>query len=236
MLMTPPPSPAKPKLSLLIFDFDGVLVDTQQYVNEIQCRFLNERGLNIGLEEFGKRFSGLRINQIVETLQDEQGIKPYFGPIGLSKEMDNVINKELAHHRLTPFPGTVAALDALNHAEIKKCIASNCSEALLQYFVHQSGLEEYFIDRLYSGETVPQPKPAPDLFLYAAKCQGAEPSQCLVIEDSEVGVKAATAAGMRVVGFVAGSHIAPNHHSALLGLGAEAILNDLRQLPIYIGL
>lgn len=214
-------------IHLLIFDFDGVLVDTQQIVNDLERQYLMQYGVNISLEKFTQRFSGETAYSVVERLKKENGITFPKDTKSLAKEMDAAVLAGLSKANITPMKGVK---DILLNWPFKKCVASNCSSHILTLLLERSGLAPYFQEMVFSATQVERPKPYPDLFLYAAKTLGEEPSHCLVIEDTEVGVKAAVNAGMRVFGFLGGSHITHDDRAKLARAGAELIFTDMKQL------
>lgn len=214
-------------IHLLIFDFDGVLVDTQQLVNDLERQYLMEYGVNIPLENFTQRFSGETAYSVLDRLKKEEGVKFPKNTRHLAKEMDAAVLTGLSNVNIAPMKGVK---DILLHWPLKKCVASNCSSPILKLLLKRSGLAPYFQGVAFSATQVERPKPYPDLFLYAAKTLEEEPSHCLVIEDTEVGVKAAVSAGMRVFGFLGGSHIACDDKAKLLKAGAELVLTDMKQL------
>lgn len=217
---------------LLIFDFDGVLVDTQQIVNRIQYEYIKEQyGLDFSLEHYTERFSGMRVETIVEILQQEKNTTFPQTPKEISQHIDEIVLNQLSHQEITPLPGVV---DFLRKSSLKRCIGSNCTYKLLVAFLKSSHLIDYFDSNIFSACMVMQPKPAPDLFLYAAQKMGENPEDCLVIEDSTAGIQAASKAGIKAIGFLAGSHMLPSNADHLLQAGAEAVFNDMRHLDAYL--
>lgn len=214
-------------IHLLIFDFDGVLVDTQQVVNDLERRYLMQYGINISLESFTQKFSGETAHSVLERLKKEDGVEFPKDTQYLAKEMDAAVLAGLSKANIAPMKGVE---DILHSWPLKKCVASNCSFHILTLLLKTSGLAPYFQGMVFSATQVERPKPHPDLFLYAAKTLEEEPSDCLVIEDTEVGVKAAVNAGMRVFGFLGGSHITHDDKAKLVKAGAELVLTDMKQL------
>jgi phosphoglycolate phosphatase len=182
----------KPKL--IIFDFDGVLADTQDIINEIEWNYLLQHGMYMTLQVFSKRFTGATVLSIVEALKEEKNIELLENPQQFAKEVNEAILVKLVNQKIKPFQGVK---DTLGSLPFKKCVASNCSLRILRTLLSACTLTAYFNGNVFSADMVSRPKPYPDLFLLAARSMGIEPDQCLVIEDSEIGVKAATAAGMK---------------------------------------
>jgi HAD superfamily hydrolase (TIGR01509 family) len=128
-------------------------------------------------------------------------------------------------------PGIEIALAAISSA---RCVASSSKPERLRHSLTLARLLQYFEPNIFSTTQVARGKPAPDLFLFAASQMKALPEKCTVIEDSEAGVRAAIAAGMRVLGFAGGSHCGPRHSAQLLEAGAATVFNDMRNLPALI--
>jgi HAD superfamily hydrolase (TIGR01509 family) len=128
-------------------------------------------------------------------------------------------------------PGTLATYRALG---LPVAVVSNSAFHRLHRSVERAGMLALAGGHVYSAEDVGRPKPAPDGYLHAARALGHEPAHCLVIEDSPTGVRAARAAGMRVLGFLGGSHIGDSHAPQLLAAGADALFDDMAELPALI--
>lgn len=183
------------------------------------------------LEAFTERFSGATAKFIAEQLRKEGDIELPKDNNEIAKEIDATIFETLLKINIHPIKGVK---DVLQNLPLKKCIASNCSLRLLKAFVIASGLSIYFGDKVFSADEVKKPKPYPDLFLYAARRLGQSPSQSLIIEDSEIGVRAAVSGGIKVVGFLGGSHITPSDHIKLIKAGAEQVFTDMKQLSKFL--
>ena len=140
--------------------------------------------------------------------------------------------KEVFAERLKPVAGIREALKRIDTKP--RCLASGTGTDLLYYLLGIAGLYEEFAPHIYSSEMVLRGKPFPDLFLHAAKELGHAPETCLVIEDGVPGVQAGRAAGMRVLGFVGGSHCDQGHGARLMSAGAEFVFSDMRELPRLI--
>lgn len=227
-------NPQQKLYKLLIFDFDGVLVDTQGIINEIQYKYIKEKhGIDIELAHYIERFSGMRVETIIEILQQEKNCIFSESPQQASQHIDEMVLKQLSNQEISPLPGVVPFLQG---SPLKRCVGSNCTFRLLKAFLKSSHLLDFFDDCIFSAEMVDYPKPAPDLFLYAAQRMGQNPEDCLVIEDSIAGVQAAVRAKMHVVGFLGGSDAPYANASRLLQEGAQIVLNDMRDLNAYLGL
>lgn len=215
---------------LLIFDCDGVILDSMRLHNEVESQLYKEQGILIEPAELGRRFSGVPIEEEFRILERETGRTL---PGELEAEMAERKKRAFAE-RLQAMPGIGEVLDVLHG--IPRCIASGTRLDELKYALDLVDMQHRFAPHVYSSELVPRGKPFPDLFLYAAAQVGFEPEQCLVIEDGVAGVQAACAAGMRVFGFTGGSHCDSEHHERLAGAGAELVFADMRQLPGLAGL
>lgn len=181
--------------SLLIFDCDGVLVDSEPLANQVLHEHIRELGVAISLEESTHRFTGLSMGACVGVIEEMLG----------GSVPDNFVSRLRSHtarvfvERLRPVTGIETALAALDGP---LCVASSGSHAKIRLSLQLTGLRRWFPENaIFSAEDVGRGKPAPDLFLHAAEAMGVTPCQCAVVEDSVPGVKAAGAAGMHVFGY-----------------------------------
>jgi HAD superfamily hydrolase (TIGR01509 family) len=207
--------------SAVIFDCDGVLVDSEIIAREVELAVLAEIGLHYDPHEFTVKFMGRSSTAFYELL-DADGRERLGRPI--ADEIQGPIRARYAKavdERLAEVPGALRAVAALRHA---KAVASSSTVRGLGIKLRRTGLWDRFAPHVYSGEHVAHAKPAPDLFLHAAKALGVEPAECLVIEDSVNGVLAGRAAGMRVWGFGGGAHMTDRITAHLTEAGAERIV------------
>lgn len=214
-------------IELLIFDCDGVLIDSEPLVNRVHAETLALCGYAIGEEALLERFCGVSDADMLATIAREWGRSlpaDYRSRVALRL-------KEDYRRALRPIPGIARALSEL---ALPVCVASSSVPAQLRLGLEVTGLLGFFDPHLFSATMVARGKPAPDLFLHAAERMGAAPRHCLVIEDSLAGVMAARAAGMTAFGFCGGSHCRPGHGQRLLARGAALILEDMRALPTTI--
>jgi HAD superfamily hydrolase (TIGR01509 family) len=181
---------------LVIFDCDGVLVDSDRISLRIQAERISALGLEMSYEDCVREFLGLGVEATLEILAERLG-QPL--PEGWKKELDAAV-REAFRRELQPVPGVVEALEEI---ELPTCVASSGSHEKMRLTLGLTGLHDRFAGRIFSGEEVEQGKPAPDLFLHAAARMSTPPERCVVIEDSPFGVTAARAAGMRALGFAA---------------------------------
>jgi len=217
------------KIELLVFDFDGVLVDSEVIANKVLAGVLTEMGYPVTAAESVLRFTGMNGRRIRAEVEGEMG-RP------LPKDFEATMSgraRALFETDLAPISGAAALLQTLDGA---RCIASNSGHAWIQRALHTTGLAPYFDSAaLFSAADVATGKPAPDLFLHAAARMGADTADCVVIEDSPLGVAGGVAAGMTVVGFTGASHIGDGHADRLRDAGAVAIFDDLSRLPELLG-
>src|SRR5882757_1777003 len=187
-----------PETDLVIFDCDGVLVDSEA----LSCRCLSEAlgrvGIEMSTEQALKLFLGRSTAAVLDYCRAAgQPLPATFLP-DLALQV-----RETFQSQLKPIPDVAAVLAELR---LPHCVASSSDLERVRFSLELTGLAAYFGQRLYTSQMVARGKPAPDLFLHAANLMGAEPRRTLVIEDSSSGVLAAKAAGMKVWGFVGGAH------------------------------
>lgn len=209
-------------VDLVIFDCDGVLVDSELVSITVIAELLASEGMPLSVDEVGERFIGQSHDFIMRSLTEEFGPPP-----------DSVRDFEAAvlaafPERLRPVKGMGETLDRIS---VMSCVGSNSDLDRIQLSLGLTGLDSRFADEhLFSAEMVPDPKPSPDLFAHAAKAFDVDPARCLVIEDSVAGVTAAVGAGMQVAGFVGGSHVRPPLSVRLLDAGAQVLVDAAPQI------
>jgi len=213
--------------ALLIFDCDGVLVDTEIISGRFFARALTEAGLPTTLEDCLVRYRGRSNAACMRLIEDALG-RPL--PEGWLADAERQLAAEFAKG-IRPIPGVVAVIEAAQARGIASCVASSGSLEKMRLTLGLSGLAAYFGDRLYSASMVKHGKPAPDIFLHAAREMRAPPEACLIIEDSLPGVMAARAAEMRVLGY-AGDPL--TDANALAEAGAS-VITDMREAIRSLG-
>ncbi len=211
--------PAALPLELVIFDCDGVLVDSERIAARIEVAAFAELGWELDQAELVERFMGRSDADADAEIEAHLGHRP---PAAWSTAVQRRYRAALAAE-LEPVPGVVAALDAI---ALPTCVASSGTHEKLRFTLGLTGLYERFAGRIFSAQDVARGKPAPDLFLHAAATLGADPVACAVVEDSAPGVQAARAAGMRVFGYAGG--LAPR---ARLARAGARVFDDMRELP-----
>ena len=211
-------------MKLTIFDCDGVLIDSEIIACGVDAEELTEIGFKISTEDVVHRFSGMPSEAMYATIEAELG-RP------LPEDFTDRVKRRIeAAYRtdLRPIAGAAEVLGALRRPF---CVASSSSPAKLALGLVETGLYELFYPHIFSTALVARGKPHPDLFLYAARAMGADPADCVVIEDSIAGVTAASRAGMRAIGFTGGSHCLPGHGDRLIAAGAASLVSNFRDLP-----
>ena len=217
------------KPELVIFDCDGVLVDSEWLASKIEARLLSDAGLEITAEEIGERYSGLTWKEILLDVEKNSDILLSASMIDQAEKLvDMALEREL---------DMIEGADrAVKRIKLPKCIASNSSRARLGISLGKTGLEKLFDPHIFAAHEVGnnKGKPDPNVFLHAASVFKARPSNTIVVEDSVHGIKGAVAAGMRVIGFTGGKHTYPGHGDRLTEAGAETVINRHALLPDMI--
>jgi HAD superfamily hydrolase (TIGR01509 family) len=212
---------------LVIFDCDGVLVDSEVISNQVLADALSAEGLPTKLAQARRDYQGLLLDDIMRRAEAKLGRAL---PGGWLKRYETDRAAEF-HRRLAPAPGATATVARIRAAGVAICVASQGKLAKTQLSLELTGLRELFApSALFSAHCVARGKPAPDLFLHAAASMRAEPSRCVVVEDTPSGVVAAVAAGMRALGYSADSD-----ERLLRDAGAE-VVRSLDELPARLGI
>jgi HAD superfamily hydrolase (TIGR01509 family) len=208
---------------VLIFDCNGVLVDSEPLAAAVASQQFSRAGITLPLEVIARYFTGRRPADMLAEVEMASGrrLPPDFAAT-LANATLNCFQSQL---RATPH-----AAHALTWLRGKKCVASSSSLDRMRLSLEVTGLLKFFDPYLFSASEIPNGKPSPDIFLLTAKKMNTSPHECIVVEDSPVGVAAAAAAGMTVVGFAGGSHAGPHLGDHLKSSGARMIINDMRQL------
>jgi HAD superfamily hydrolase (TIGR01509 family) len=214
-------------VELVIFDCDGVLVDSEVISCRAHADVLTRHGYPIDAGQVFHRFLGRSTRQANLEIEAELGRSL---PEAYHRELQDELFRSFEAD-LQAVPHIHEALDAIVHPA---CVASSGSQQRMRVSLGRSGLYDRFAPNIFSAAQVTHGKPAPDLFLFAASEMKAPPGRCLVIEDSAAGVTGAVAAGMVVFGFCGGSHCRPDHSETLRAAGADLTFSDMRQLPALI--
>jgi HAD superfamily hydrolase (TIGR01509 family) len=211
---------------LIIFDCDGVLINSEMIAARVESYAYKREGFEMEPLGFAEHFAGMTHEAIQAAIEEDLGRK--FDKAFQDKLADAF--RELADAEMTPVTGVEAMLDSVEGA---RCICSNSGSEYLKRYLSDVGLYERFAPHIFSAPEVGNKasKPDPNVFLHAAQTFGVDPKACLVVEDSESGVKAAVAAGMTVIGFVGADHSWPGHAEVLMQAGALTTVNRHADLP-----
>jgi HAD superfamily hydrolase (TIGR01509 family) len=210
------------RFDLVIFDCDGVVVDSERIVQEVFGAFIRGLGANLTDDELNERFSGLRLVECLGVVEQLTGRRAPAGAL----ERYIVQRDRVLRERIQPIEGIRDVLDELT---IPYCIASSGSHDKMRITLGATNLLPFFEGRIFSAWDVPRGKPAPDVFLLAAERMGVLPTRAAVIEDSVNGVLAGCAAGMTVFGFAGLTPVAK-----LTAAGASRAFDDMRELPALL--
>lgn len=206
---------------LVIFDCDGVLVDSERLAVRTESKILSDLGWPLTEAEIVERFVG----RSADYMQSE--IERHLGRgIDWDAEFETRY-REVFERELIPVPGIVEALDEIT---FPVCVASSGSHEKMRFTLGKTGLFDRFGGRIFSVDQVAQGKPAPDIFLFAADQMGASPNRCAVVEDSVSGVTAGLSAGMAVLAFAGGVT-----NAETLSIEGAVVFDDMRELPAVLG-
>lgn len=204
---------------LVIFDCDGVLVDSEPIAVRIDVEMFAELGMTVSKQEVIDRFVGRSPEVLIHAVERHLGHPP---PDGWEERGEQRLREAFAAE-LEPVDGVVEALDRIS---LPVCVASSSPPERLRFKLELTGLYDRFAGRIFSATEVVNGKPAPDLFLHAARQMGVDPTGCVVVEDSRYGVQAARAAGMDVLGYAGG--LTP---ADVLAGPRTVVFDDMRSLP-----
>ncbi|MFZ2586780.1 MAG: HAD-IA family hydrolase [Alphaproteobacteria bacterium] len=218
----------QPRITHLIFDCDGVLIDSELIGCRVAAEFFTQAGYPLTRDEYIQRFAGKSHSQILDEIKNETGIS-------LEHRMNDTQRREAQYRAFqSELKATQGIHTALSQITLPKAIASGSSLERLHLTLGLTGLKDTFAPHIYSAEQVSNGKPAPDVFLLAARKLKAKPKQCLVIGDSHHDMEGGKAAGMLTLGYVGASHGTAELEQRLRNHGAYAVLNDMRVLPDMI--
>lgn len=207
----------------LICDCDGVLIDSEAIAAKVIVQELETRWPGLDIAPVVMPLLGLRTERVL------QGAASALGMTLTPGDIDAIRMTVGASAIKAPM---VAGIDAaLAQISLKKACASNSDRGYVEAVLERTGLVKFFGNRLFCADSVEAPKPAPDVYLAAARAIGVNPEACLVIEDSVAGVTAATSAGMTVYGFIGGGHASDEQVDTLRQLGAQHVFDDMKLLP-----
>jgi HAD superfamily hydrolase (TIGR01509 family) len=209
---------------LVIFDCDGVLVDSEPLSNTVFARALNREGLDWSVEETMRRLVGRSMKSCVEIIE---GLLSRQLPEDFVHRLQADTLQAFRDAPLQAVPGINEAIDAVEALGIKTCIASSGGFDKMEVSLGVTGLLSRFEGRIFSSSQVKRGKPYPDLFQHAAIEMNEQPFDCVVVEDSVPGAQAAAAAGMRALGYVGAAHADRD----AMGAAGALLFTDMKQLP-----
>ncbi len=208
-------------IELVIFDCDGVLIDSEAVANAVLVREAAAIGWRLTEADAYERFLGMQMEDVVLGFEHDTGRA---APPAWRRHLADRLIAALAEEAVT-IPGAHEALDAVRSLGLAVRVASNSSQAEMAVKFQRTGLADRLAGRCHGVDDVPRGKPAPDVYLAAARAEGVAPAHCLVVEDSRPGIRAGVAAGMTVIA------LAPTGSGhELLALGASAIIRSLAEL------
>jgi HAD superfamily hydrolase (TIGR01509 family) len=212
-------------VELVIFDCDGVLIDSEVISTRSTVKALGALGYEISEADAFQQFVGKSYSSMRRMIEADWGRAP---PDSFSVDLERLTLKTMADD-LQPVPGVATALARI---DLPRCVASSSSMAWIRQGLASTSLLAFFDPHLFSANMVENGKPAPDVFLHAARQMGVPPERAVVVEDSIAGVTAGAAAGMTVIGFTGGSHIVdPDHGDKLRAVGAGHVVEVMDALP-----
>ena len=216
----------------IIFDFDGVLLESEYELNRLTAELLTELGHPHTFEEAIEHYTGLAGRHVIEVIESRIG-RPL--PQEFHERMSQEGKRALAEG-IEPITGAIDFVRSLPPA-LPRAIASSSSTRWIRTHLAHLGLEHFFEPHLYSGrEHVERGKPAPDLYLHAAEQLRVDIARTVILEDSKVGATGALASGARVIGLAAGSHCLDGHAEMLRGVGVEEIAHSFEEVARWVGL
>ncbi|MFJ3903105.1 HAD family hydrolase [Streptomyces sp. NPDC090025] len=214
------------RYDLVLFDNDGVLVDSEPLANAILAGYLTELGHPTSYEDSLRDYMGAAVHRVHDTVLERSGQR-------LPEDFDATLHARTFaafQEELEPVEGVTDVLKGLADAGLPYCVASSGSHQRIRVGHRKTGLDAWFRDEIvFSAEDVGKGKPAPDLFLHAAARMGVPPERCVVVEDSPLGVQAAVAAGMDVYAFTA---MTPKERLT----GANGYFAEMQELPAILGM
>jgi HAD superfamily hydrolase (TIGR01509 family) len=213
-------------VDLVIFDCDGVLVDSEVISCRAHAETLTRHGYPISAEQVLHRFLGVSDREARLIVEAEMGR-------GLPDDFEEQV-KQTTLRFYDELKAIAHSAEAIAAIGLPKCVASSGTPEKIRHGLTCAGLYDALAPHIFSAVQVKRGKPAPDLFLFAAEQMGAAPERCVVIEDSVPGVTGARAAGMTVLGFHGGSHCLDGHAATLRAAGAHGTFDDMRQLLALI--
>ncbi|MEO1284374.1 MAG: HAD family phosphatase [Pseudomonadota bacterium] len=211
-------------MDLVIFDCDGVLIDSEVIACAADAEALSTIGYPITIERVVERFAGVPADAMYETIEAEMGH-------ALPADFKDQVDQRILDKYRTELTAIEGIKEVLSEIRVKKCVASSSTPSKLALGLVETGVFDLVYPHVFSTVLVERGKPHPDIFLYSARVMGVDVSKCVVVEDSVAGVTAAKAAGMRAIGFTGGSHCLRGHADKLIAAGAEIVIDEMHLLP-----
>ncbi|WP_208245842.1 HAD family hydrolase (plasmid) [Rhizobium sp. T1473] len=208
---------------LVIFDCDGVLIDSETLASRIDAEELTRLGYPTSYSDVVLRFTGLSSATMRKMVEEDWGR-------ALPDDFDAMVQARIKESYRTELQAIAGIDNLLHQLPSPRCVASSSAPEKLRLGLELTGLLPHFEPHVFSSVMVKVGKPAPDLFLFAAAKMGVEPARCVVVEDSIAGVRASVAAGMTVIGFTAGGHCLEDHGQRLLSAGAAVVARSAEDL------
>jgi HAD superfamily hydrolase (TIGR01509 family) len=216
--------PLPTRARLVIFDCDGVLVDSEWLANRVVARELEPFGVECTMLDLARRFTGRTTPEMLSALAGEAGVTL---PHGFADSVEQSIDLALRAEA----EGIIGVKELLERLKGPRGIASNSSGERVRASLVRAGLEMHFeTSAIFSADMVAKPKPAPDVYRLAFEELGGRDNDTIAVEDSVAGATAARLAGLPVIGFSGGSHIPPGHDEALTAAGATCVVNSHMEL------
>jgi HAD superfamily hydrolase (TIGR01509 family) len=214
-------------MGLIIFDCDGVLVDSEIIAHTLLAQMMTDLGHPMTTAEAVQRFAG---RSLADTLSLIEVDLTRSIPEELGQRYGRLLLERLRRD-LKPIAGVKAAVAALPYP---RCVASSSSLERIRLSLEATGLASLFGANIFSATQVAHGKPAPDLYLFASRRMGIAPERCVVVEDSALGVTAGRAAGMKVIAFIGSAHATPDAAQRLAAAGACSVISSMVDLPATV--
>ena len=214
-------------IDLVIFDCDGVLIDSEAIANQVCVEHMETLGRSMTMQVFATRYSGSPIGDIWRRVEADHNVI-------ITSEARSAVDTEIHRRFETGLKAVEGVADMLDCLAARRCVASSTGLEKLRRNLARVELLTKFDPGVFSASQVARGKPAPDVFLYAASQMGADPSRCLVVEDSIAGVSAARRAGMMTIGFAGAGHVDEAHPERLIAVGASDIATSMPHLTTLL--
>jgi len=213
----------------IIFDFDGVIADSEVLSNTTLAEIVTELGVSTTLDDAYRDYMGKRFHEVIAAIEQTVG-----------RSLPEGFADDYQRRTLSRFRTDLRAIEGVREfiatfQALPRCIASSSSPDRLALCLEVLGMEALFRERVFSASTVARGKPHPDIFLHAAAQIGVEPERCIIIEDSASGVVAGRAAGATVIGLLAAGHIRDGHAAVLADAGAHYVVQTWREAEQLVG-